>query len=362
MHAVIDSKTLGRALKWHFNGSTLRTIRVTVADGILTLESASTEAWRRTRLPVTAAEDGSVIVVWARLADQLRVGRGSDVEISLSGNTVVTKVARSTARSFVVPEMRGFWEPREPLADVAEADLGDLEWAFKAVSATAARAAGEASETLKSVQVEVADSKIVLSSTDSYRLGQVSLECMASQSGTWLVAPAALVGALGVMSDPIRLITAGGHLGFTDGVSETLGVAISGKFPKIGPTLARARSAQSHLVVSTRDLVDALTSSGSGPHSQVVCEVTEDALTVVNRVSSENAPGQTETVLDAVVSGLEEGTKFTLNDSYLAAMLRAVRSAYVVLATTPGGNMLTIREHDSTGDATWLGALALVSA
>lgn len=364
MHAVLDSKDLEKVLKWHLNGSALREIKVTVADEHLVMESSGPDAWRRTTLPVSEGVDGEAALIWVRLADQLRVGRGGHVEISQAGNAVVTKVGRSTAQTPSLPEMRSFWSPTEPLVDVAEADLGDLEWAFRTCAVTAARVGQKGAEALTGVQVEVGDSRITLSSTDTWRLGQASLECMTSQAGTWLVTPAALVNALSMMGDPARLVTSGGHLGFADDRSAMLSITLAAAFPKISGSLDKARKIDTHVVVCTRDILDALASSGSGARSQVVVQVGENSVTISNRVSGENDQGLTETVLDAEVHGMA-GATFILNDSYLAGMLKTTRSDRICLAATSGNCKmpLAIREHGAEGNSSeWLGVLALVAA
>lgn len=372
MRATCDGKALEKVLKWHSSGSALREMHVSVVDGGLVVESSSPEAWRRSVLPAHDTADGEAILIWTRLIDQMRVGRGSPVHIERDGTVVVTKVGRSTARSPIVAQGGAHWTPTEPLAEVAEVDLADFEWALKAAATAAAKHSQKAAEGLKAVHVNVSDCHLVLSGTDAYRLGQVSMDCMTSQPGMWLVPPGSLVTSLPVMGDPLRLVTSGGHLGLADDSFQMLATSIapvagrgdgppSLPFPKIKAALDRAQALPGSVVLPIRDLADSLASSGSGPTGQVVLSVGDDHVTVANRVSSDTSPGQTETVIDAVVDGMT-GLTFAFNSTYLLEMLRTMRSDDVSLTTTEDPKTpLALREHgEESSDSTYLAALALV--
>lgn len=369
MRAVVDRKDFESVLRWHSAGSGLRLLYAHVEDDVLVVESCGETEWKRTRLATTEREPGEARFSMGRITEQMKTNKkAATVELAVEKSNVITKVGRSKSASPIVQEISSWWSPAEEPVDVAEADLEDLRWCFKAASHAAARPSQEAAEQLKGVKVKIADGMITLHATDAYRLASAQAECMSSGEIEFLTYPAHFLGALGMMTNPVSIVCDRDHYGVTNGVHTSILRSVAGQMRDISGVLNKAKGYTEDAVIPVEELSSAVTGVGAGRLGQVEITFHEDYLSVTNAISMEGMAGLTEAEVEGVITSELDGCVIRVNATNLIEMLRAVRTERVSISTNDKPRSpLIIREvmdDKEKGDysgTSYLGFVALVN-
>lgn len=368
MRAVVNVSDLAPIVRWHVSQSSLQPLKATVSDDgkHLTIESCTDQVWRRSTVDLEEGTDGEAVFGPARLVDQLKTAKADTATVELSGSTVRTRVGRSSATVPVVRDIPGYWAPHGAIEMLADADKSDLMWAFKAASVTVGKSTDASAEGLKAVLLRINTERVTVLSTDCYRLTRAEHECMTAQDGAFLVPPAAFTAALGQLTDPVQLVHSDGHPGLSDGRNTMLSRVYSEEgYPAVESVFDKNKKCPQGIELRTRDLMDAIDSTGAGVYGQVDLFIHDSHVTVCN-VSSEddshNATGQVETDIDASVAGVSGGV-IRVNKQNLHAMLKVIRTSSVGLHTNGKHTkpmVLTESRHDEDGTC-YTGMIMLVN-
>lgn len=365
MRATVERGQIEPALKWLATKASSWLLRVSVADGMLTIESASDDAWRQARLDVEDAEDGQVNFSAARLMDQLsaiknkKKSPNATVEIESDNTNVTTKVGRSKAISPTMPQIPRFWGMDGELHEVADLDARLLEWGFSASGNIVVQGAKASSDVLRGVKIGVEAGEITLHATDAYRMSEIIIESMTGQEGTWSVPPAFLVETLKMMKGDVRLIESEGKFGLQNETFTILVHSFAGNYRDISSVTRKARGFTDSATVELEDLREAIAAVAVGIGSVAIRIEDEGSMIVSTNDQADSGPlGLTEVAVPATLDGLEVGEEFAVSAENLDRLLRGVRTKQVSLSS---GNTLVLRESGDKEDdeARYLGVVAL---
>ena len=365
VRVVLQRRRIEPTLRWHTTGGTVRPLHVAVKDSVLTIQSASPEAWRKTTLPLDGHDyvDGDARFVAARVLAQMKASSRSDsLTLESDGGVVSAWLGHSRATIPTMADIPGFWAPVEPVRSHAEVNADDLAWAIKAAANAAAPRRHKAAEMLKAIRVCVDANTMQVSGTDSYRLAQAALTCRGLDSPVdKLVHPDALVSATAIMDDPVHVVTSGDHhLGLSDNTHTLLTASLAEQGADVSAALNHATQVDQHAATTSDDLRRALAAIGSPHLGQVELTFGRGTLQVANRTGGE-PEDRTEVSLSADIDGLE-GRTVTVNAASLACLCAAVRTKGVDLGvnSTRHNCPLVVREDAPRRDTQYLGALAMV--
>lgn len=369
MRAVLDRKDFESTLRWHSSGSSLRLLYARVENDNLIIESATETEWKRTILPTQSCEAGEARFSTARIQEQTKTNKSAQtVELSVEKNNVITRIGRSKSASPVVPMISGWWAPEGDLVEVAEADLNDIHWCFKAASHAAARPSQEAAEVLKGVKVIVTEGSITMHATDSYRLASASVECMASEPVQFITSPSAFVSNLGMMDSTVTLVRSRDHYGALGSRHSFILRTLAGETRDISKVLDKAKGYTDGAVIPVEEFSSAVTGVGAGRLGQVEIAFHDDHLTVTNTISSEGMAGLTEAEVEGEVDEALRGHVIRVSAANLSEMLKAIRTKRVRICTADKPRAPLVlheamdekeaEEHEGTN---YLGFVALVS-
>ncbi|WP_018142870.1 DNA polymerase III subunit beta [Alloscardovia criceti] len=304
-------------------------IKLDAQDGILSFSTFDYEKSARDRVEADIEEPGTIVVLGKLLADIAKALPQGRISLETQGSHAIISGGKSRFTLQLMPESDYPALPEIP------ADLGqvDADTFAHAVAKTAVAVAREENRVvLKGIRISIDSDKVVLTSTDRFRLARTSFTWTPAQddfTGTILIDGA-------VLRDVSRSIDTSSNvvigydpekstlLSFSNAGRQSTAQLIDGEFPAVDRLFVDEYPI--HAVINRADLISAI--------SRVALVAERDAS--IRMVFSENEvqlsagaqdQSQAHEVIDAQLDG--EPITVAFNPSYLKEGLSAIDEPYV---------------------------------
>lgn len=349
MIVTADKDSLLNLLSWHGKGSPSGLVRVSVEeDGApLVIESAPRDnnGWQASTLPVEDSKAGEATFSVLRLIAQKRLGRKTtSMTLELHGNTITSRLGRSSAASPAVTDIPGFWRPDaataggDPFRVLAEVDKSDLAWLLRVGESMRST---DLMHPTHAATLLIEEGTVRIHSTDGYRMGFGEIASLIEgEPVEHFISPSDLASALSIMGDAqtVELIEANGHLGVRGSESVMVRSSLAAGPPPMKTLLETAREtlqASTPLRLPVADLSDALGGIGLGKNGSTLIEVREDFIVVSNADSASDIEGKTKVEVEALVPEGASGASFKFNAANASAVLKQFRTQDLMLTRNP---------------------------
>lgn len=361
--AVADT---ARALPARPPAPVLAALKLAAADGSLTVSGFDFEVSGQATVKADVTEPGTVLVSGRLLADITRVLKSKQpINLALEGTRVVltSGFTRYTLHTLPLEEYPALPTTAEATGTVSGAELAE---AVAQVATAAGR--DDTLPVLTGIQLELADGKLTLASTDRYRFAVRTIDWTATdtsvEEATALLPAKSLTDTVKMLAgaDRIRVTLPGqtGVLGLADPARSTTARVIDGQLPQYSKLWPTPETINATAIVDTGELAAAIKRvalvSGSGHALQLT--VTDGALSLDAGTSDD---AQAVDTLDAQYdSGVGDFT-IAFNPAYLLDGITAIDAPKTVLRMTERTKpaLLTGADHKATLDTLEFGGDAL---
>ncbi|MFJ2007931.1 DNA polymerase III subunit beta [Streptomyces chartreusis] len=362
--AIADT---ARALPARPPAPVLAALKLAAADGALTVSGFDYEVSGQATVKADVTDPGTVLVSGRLLADITRALKPKHpITLALEGTRLLltSGPTRYTLHTLPLEEYPALPTTEEATGTVAGADLAD---AVAQVATAAGR--DDTLPVLTGIQLELADGKLTLASTDRYRFAVRTIDWTATdtavETATALLPAKSLTDTVKMLAgaDRIRVTLPGqtGVLGLADAARATTARVIDGQFPQYGKLWPARETINAITIVDSGELAAAIKRVAlvAGAGRPVQLTVTDGALSL-DAGSFDDA--QAVDTLDAQYdSGLFGDFTIAFNSTFLLEGITAIDAPNTVLWMTERTKpaVLTGADAKATLDAVAFGGDAL---